>query len=173
MNYNRKCNIPEEALQYADITLRLPVAVLGFVREKIYKTGPWAQQSSPSGAGALMRARTLNCLRTEAVVQKRSEELIGNGSFLKGRNEIESKHADEIPGKLDQKDELTCNPDTKVRKNNDSLTSGKYNAVEMLNLKGVNKTAFNGLTGQYPEIRTVPTAEPLRLHCPDIKERQF
>ena len=58
MNYNRKYNIPEKELQYADITLRLPVAVLGFVREKIYKTGPWAQQSSPSGAGTLLIAHT-------------------------------------------------------------------------------------------------------------------
>ena len=161
MNRNPKYKISEKKLQYANVTLRLPVAVLGFVRKKIYKTGPWAQQSSPSGAGALMRARTLNCRRTETEVQESGEELIGNGSFLKGRNEIESKHADEIPGKLDRINELICNPDAKVRKNNDSLTSGKYNAVEMLNLKGVNKTAFNGLTGQYPEIRTVPTAEPL------------
>ena len=58
MNYNLKNISIELVKQYADITLRLPVAVLGFVRKKIYKTGPWAQQSSPSGAGTLLIAHT-------------------------------------------------------------------------------------------------------------------
>ena len=54
MNRTLKDKSPEIVLQFADITPRLPVAVRGFVREKIYKTGPWAQQSSPSGAGTLL-----------------------------------------------------------------------------------------------------------------------
>ena len=58
MNCNLKDNIPEKVLRDANFTLRLPVAVHGFVREKKYKTGPWAQQSSPSGAGTLLTGHT-------------------------------------------------------------------------------------------------------------------
>ena len=122
MNCNLKYKIPEKELQYADFTLRLPVAVRGFVGEEIYKTGPCAQQSSPSHAGALLQERTVNCRRTEALVQENDDKMVGNEGLLKSGNRITSKHADEMPGKPDRTDKMICTLKAKVRKSNDSLT---------------------------------------------------